>query len=117
MELSSAIDRATFDDLKAQMGADFMGELIDTYTAETEGALGQLRQALAAGDPATFRRVAHSIKSSSASLGALAFSQEARELEMMGKFGDLSGAAPRLDKLAADLLQVRQSLEALKNEP
>ena len=74
-----------YNDLKDVMGADFIVELIDTYTIETEGLITQLRGALDAGDAATFGRLAHSIKSSSASLGALAFSQQARELEMMGK--------------------------------
>jgi hypothetical protein len=57
------------------------------------------------------------MKSSSASLGALAFSQQARELEMMGKANDLSGADKKLEKLAADFLLVRGRLEELRNEP
>ena len=75
MPTTDIIDLPTFNDLKELMGADFIGELIDTYIEETAGVIGQLRQALAAGDADAFRRLAHSIKSSSASLGALAFSQ------------------------------------------
>ena len=110
------IDPVTFNDLRDMMGTDFIAELIDTYNQETGDLIEQLRQALSAGDAPLFGRLAHSIKSSSASLGALAFSQQARELEMLGKAGDLSGAELGLEQLAAGFLQVRSCLEELKNE-
>ena len=116
METQVAIDRDTFDELKDLMGADFVGELVDTYNEETEALIGQLEHALAAQDAATFGRCAHSIKSSSASLGALVFSEQARELELIGKSGDLSSAGPRVEQLAADFALVSRSLEELRDE-
>jgi HPt (histidine-containing phosphotransfer) domain-containing protein len=116
MQEHAIIDMPTYNQLKELMGADFVIELIDTYNLETQGLIEQLGQALAAGEAASFGRYAHSIKSSSASLGALNFSQQARELEMMGKANDLSGAAPKMDQLTADFLLVRQCLEELKHE-
>ena len=116
MDVDAIIDRDTFDDLKEMMGADFVGEIIATYNEETAALVEQLRQALADQDAATFGRCAHSIKSSSASLGALAFAEQARELELMGKAGDLSGAGPRVERLAADFALVRRSLEELRDE-
>ena len=116
MDTQLIIDRATFNDLKEVMGADFVVELIDTYTFETEGLIAQIYSALAAGDSTTFGRLAHSIKSSSASMGALKFSQQARELEMLGKAGDLAGAGPLLGRFSADFLVVKRCLEDLKNE-
>ena len=110
------VDQATFNDLEDIMGAEFMVELIDTFSIETEGLITQLQGALAAGDAAAFGRLAHSIKSSSASLGALAFSQQARELEMLGKSGSLDGAGPMVEKFFADFVMVKQTLEALINE-
>ena len=107
------VDGDTFNDLKNTMGADFVLEIIDTYNEETAALIEQLRAALAAQDAATFRRCAHSIKSSSASLGALAFSQEARELELLGKEGDLSEAGPKVERLGADFSFVRRALEEL----
>jgi len=117
METQEIIDTVTFNELKELMGADFVIELIGTYNTETGGLIEQLRQALDTGDAASFGRIAHSIKSSSASLGALAFSQQARELEMLGKANDLSGAGPKLERVAADFLQVKHCLEELRDEP
>ena len=45
-----SIDIAIFENLKAMMGADFIGELIDAYFEETPQLLGQIEQALASGD-------------------------------------------------------------------
>lgn len=117
MEERAIIDMSTYNQLKDQMGADFIVEIIDTYNAETEGLIEQLRDALINGEASAFGRFAHSIKSSSASLGALVFSQQARELEMMGKANDLSDAAPKLDQLAVDFQCLKSCLEGLKNEP
>lgn len=117
MENQGIIDRNTFDELKELMGADFIPEIIDVYTQETGHLIEKLQQALAAQDADTFGRSAHSIKSSSASLGALEFSQQARELEMLGKAGDLLEAAPKLERLVTDFLMVKRCLEELSNEP
>jgi HPt (histidine-containing phosphotransfer) domain-containing protein len=117
MEEKAIIDLATYNQLKEQMGADFVAELIDTYNIETAQLINQLARAFANGETAAFGRFAHSIKSSSASLGALLFSQQARELEMMGKANDLTGAGQKLEKLNTDFLQVKECLEGLKDEP
>ncbi len=115
METETIIDQATFNELKELMGSEFIIELINTYITETGDLIEQLRQALAIQDSASFGRFAHSIKSSSASLGALVFSQQARELEMLGKANDLSEAGPKLERLIADFQQVKHSLEELRD--
>jgi len=115
MQPEQTIDLKTFSELKDLMGADFIEELIDTYNLETEKLLEQLQDSLSIKDAAAFGRLAHSIKSSSASLGALVFSQQARELEMMGKGNDLSNAGPKVKQLMIDFLQVKSRLEELKN--
>ncbi len=46
MNAQGIIDQATYTDLKDVMGADFIEELIDTYSLETEGLIRQLREAL-----------------------------------------------------------------------
>ena len=117
MESQTIIDRTTFNDLKDQLGADFVIELIDTYNLETGQVIEQLHRPLAEQDAPAFGRLAHSIKSSSASLGALVFSQQARELELLGKANDLAGVGPKLEQLETAFLRVKSCLEELKNEP
>jgi HPt (histidine-containing phosphotransfer) domain-containing protein len=116
MEEQAIIDMPTYNQLKEVMGAEFVAEIIDTYNNETGALIDQLGQALTSGDAVSFGRYAHSIKSSSASLGAMVFSQQARELEMMGKANNLSGAGLKLERLAVDFLLVKRCLEELRNE-
>jgi len=115
MEEQAIIDMPTYNQLKDLMGAEFIIELIDTYNLETGTLIEQLEQALKEGEATSFGRCAHSIKSSSASLGALVFSQQARELEMMGKANDLTGAEEKLAKLNVDFVQLKQCLEGLRD--
>ncbi len=111
----SIIDNNIFAELKETMGADFIGELIDTFLQETPQLVDELCGALAAQDADLFRRTAHSIKSSTAAFGAVELSSHARELEMMGKAGDLSGADPKVEQLKSDFEQAQKALVELKN--
>ncbi len=117
MEDEIIIDSTTYQELRDQVGTDFVIELIDAYAAETADLLSRLQQALVGADAVVFGRLAHSIKTSSASLGALAFAQQARELEMMGKANDLALAGAKVDQLAAAFPKVVGRLMELKHEP
>ena len=92
MNTQSVIDLPTFEALKEAMGADYIGELVQAYFEETPQLLSKLQQALEQQDCEVFRQAAHSIKSTSNSFGALQFGALAKELEMMGREGNLEGA-------------------------
>ena len=97
---AAVIDRPTFERLTATMGGAFVVELIDTFGEDARELIATLRRALAAADVDTFRRAAHSLKSTSESLGAGALATLARELETMARAGSLRGAEARLEQLA-----------------
>ncbi|NLF02946.1 MAG: Hpt domain-containing protein [Anaerolineales bacterium] len=111
------IDSVTFDSLVEAMGADFIGDLIDTYCEETPQLIAVVQRALAEGNADELRRAAHSIKSSSASFGVLSYSALAREVEMMGKEGNLAAARPKVERLAADYALVERTLRERQSEP
>lgn len=92
MDAFTEIDHQVFNALKAEVGADFMLELIETYCDDVHQQMHTLQSALDQGDEPTFTRAAHSVKSTSLSLGALSFGNLARELEMMGREGRLADA-------------------------
>ncbi len=98
MTEESVIDRAAFDELIASTGSDqeFLGNLIDTFLADSIELLVQMQGSLAANDTEGFRRAAHSLKSSSASFGANGLATQARELEMMARAGTLDGAGVKV---------------------
>lgn len=107
------IDLAVFDELKQMSGADFIGELVDTFLAEAPLLIGQMKTALRDGDAESFRRLAHSLKSNGATFGAGRLSQQARELEMLGKEGKLSETGARLDTLESTFQTVATELKGL----
>ncbi len=106
------LDTATLDQLVADTDRDFAAELIATYLEDSPHLLADLGQALAAGHAPNFQRAAHSFKSNSASLGALGLSAQAKELEMIGRGGQLDGAAEKLEQLAAAYAEVESALKA-----
>jgi HPt (histidine-containing phosphotransfer) domain-containing protein len=57
------------------------------------------------------QRAAHSLKSSSANLGAQNLSELCKELENMGRLGKLEGSAHKLDVLEFEFEAVRNALE------
>ncbi len=60
-------------------------ELIDTYLEDSSNQVAQMTPMLAAGDWVTLRRIAHSMKSSSATFGAMYLSQLCQRLEQSAK--------------------------------
>ena len=69
-------------------GAEFVGELVDTFLEEAPGMLAELRSARADGNAERFRRAAHSLKSNGNTFGALSLAALARELELKGLDAD-----------------------------
>jgi HPt (histidine-containing phosphotransfer) domain-containing protein len=115
VNIDPIIDPNTISELKATVGSEFIGELIDTYLEETPRLIEELVPLLEKLDTVAFGRTAHSIKSSSASLGALSFAAQAKELELMGKAGDLTGAEVKVEQLKVDYGQVKRALKELKD--
>jgi HPt (histidine-containing phosphotransfer) domain-containing protein len=72
---------------------EFVRELLDTYLAETPEHMAAIRQAIEAVDAAALVRPAHTLKSSSATLGGMRMSAIGRELEMAGRSGSLEAEA------------------------
>ncbi len=112
----STIDRAIFEKLTNDVGADLIGELIVTYCEETPQLIAKLRHALEANDVDAFRRAAHSIKSTSITFGALSMSETARELEILGRAGDLANAQEKVDRLVDEYDRVQQALKDLNHD-
>lgn len=83
---SPVLDQTVLNAFRQAMGDDagvVMVELINYYLTETPGLLKQMRGAIAQQDFQTLQRLAHGLKSSSASLGATRLSQLCQELELM----------------------------------
>jgi HPt (histidine-containing phosphotransfer) domain-containing protein len=73
----------------------------------------QLRAAMAAGEVKGVRHVAHTLKSSAASIGALRLSALCTELEAAVRGDALEGLQARVDAVCAEIENVKPALEQL----
>jgi HPt (histidine-containing phosphotransfer) domain-containing protein len=104
------LDDAVLAGLRDATGGDdeFIVDLVETYVTEGAVNLEGIVAAAAAGDPVSIVRPAHTLKSSSASLGAMRLSAIAKTIEEKGR-------AEVSDRLAEDAELARATwLETLE---
>jgi len=109
------IDLPAFEALQQTAGAEFVGELVDTFLTEAPLMLVELRATLAAGNADGFRRAAHSLKSNSLTFGATTLGAMARDLELGGLDPVRKANAQPLDALACEYAEVAAALTELRN--
>lgn len=113
----SAVEQEIRDKAKewiGEYGADFLVELIDVYLEDTPYRLAQLHQALNGGDKEALTREAHTLKSSSANVGAMSFSAVAKEIETAARGGKVDEASEKARRMEEDFQLVKLSLEAVR---
>lgn len=106
-------DSAVLQELRASVGGDdgFISELIATYRVDGAAQVDSIEAAIAAGDPAALVRPAHTMKSSSASVGAQRLSEMCRGLELDARSGLIADGEARLAALRAEWSEVGEALD------
>lgn len=85
--------------------------VLRTFDGSLRRLLEQLQQARAAGDTAALRHVAHTLKSSSASVGALALSRICADIEQAVRTQATDTLPALLDDMVAQSARVLAALE------
>jgi signal transduction histidine kinase/DNA-binding response OmpR family regulator/HPt (histidine-containing phosphotransfer) domain-containing protein len=110
------INRGALDNIRAlsnDRGDALVQKVISAYVDDTPQHLKTLRQAIAGQDPNSVRRVAHSLKSASANVGAQKLAQLAKEMEHLGRAETTDGADLILTDMEQEFQAVRHSLSAM----
>jgi two-component system sensor histidine kinase/response regulator len=108
------IDRNALDIIASLQppGSDnILRKVISLYLDSSPALMRSVREAIEGTDFDAVHRAAHTLKSSSASLGALAFPGICMDLERMGRDKTLVGAKDRLPALEHEYERVRDFLE------
>jgi HPt (histidine-containing phosphotransfer) domain-containing protein len=92
---------------------DLLQEMCQIFLENSPKLLGELQQAVAAGDAGGVARAAHSLKGESSYLSASGTSRAARQLEEMGRNQDLSDASDTLAVLEKEVARLQIDLRAL----
>jgi histidine phosphotransfer protein HptB len=110
------IDETVIANLKESMGGDgeIVQKLIDLYIVDAPRQFANAKAALEKGDAVTLGRAAHSLKSTSASMGATAVLALAMDLERHAKGNDLARCDETIKQLAPEISSAIGALSTLK---
>jgi HPt (histidine-containing phosphotransfer) domain-containing protein len=103
------LDAACMAELRA-LDPDGRAQLVKRVLATYQGSLAklveQMRVSLASGAWEQVSRVAHTLKSSSASIGALALSALCADIERLLRADDREAALPLIERFQAEVVRV-----------
>jgi two-component system sensor histidine kinase/response regulator len=111
---ASSLDQRVLEQiskLQPPEAPDLLSRVIQAYLQEAPGLLTRLKEAVANNDPEAAKKMAHSLKSSSANVGALNLSALFKELENLGRSHSLNNAGTFLDHAASEYDRVQQALQ------
>ncbi|MGI9321225.1 MAG: response regulator, partial [Thiogranum sp.] len=114
MEISaSPIDQSVLDvirDMEDEDDPDMLADIIGLYLDKSAELLQTLQMAIANLDAESMRVAAHTLKSSSANVGARVLADLCRDLEELGRSGSLDNAATKLSRLYEEYRMVDVAL-------
>jgi signal transduction histidine kinase/CheY-like chemotaxis protein len=99
--------------LSASNGDALLERVLQAYLDDTPTHLHTIGQAIASGNTGQMRKAAHSLKSSSANVGADALAQRCKDLEQLARNDTTMGAAALLADMERSFLAARQALGAI----
>lgn len=100
-----------------EYGEEFLIELIDAYLEDAPDRVAQLRGAFNVGNMENVIHEAHTLKSSSANIGAMRLSALAKQMELAGRNGKFDAMAEDVQRVENEFERVKTALEALKKSP
>ncbi len=114
-----ALQKQIHTALYALIGEDepeLFNDLIQSYLDSSTDLFAQLQAAIADQNPTQLQYAAHSLKSSSASLGAKRLADLCQQLEQQGKAGELNGAAEKVQQAVSEYGFVSHQLSLLSSQ-
>ncbi len=97
------------------MGTDgdaLASKVIRTYLEDMPAGIARMQAAAAARDAEALQKAAHSMKSSSANVGAERLARLCRDLEMIGRSGTTDGTSSLLEDATGEFARVAAALGA-----
>lgn len=99
--------------LNADDNDEFLREIAGIFLEDTPKRIADLDQSLVTGDAGKFTRAAHSIKGSSANLGALTLRAAAETLETHARKDGLKGVDGMIAAIKAEFARAQTELERI----
>ena len=112
----ASTDRAALDRLERFGGRKLLHEMIALFLAIAPERLAAAGAGVGVGDASAVENALHSLKSSSAQLGALRLSRLCEQGESIARGGTVEGAAALLDESRSELRRVEAWLASVRAE-
>ena len=96
--MEEAINSEALDELRSLMG-ESLNEVLQTFIDFVPDQINELSNAVFNNDADGVFNLAHKMKSSSSSIGALGLAHTAEQIELIGRAGSTEGAAELLEQL------------------
>jgi len=96
--MEEAINSEALDELRSLMG-ESLNEVLQTFIDYVPDQINELSKAVFNNDADGVFNLAHKMKSSSSSIGALGLAHTAEQIELSGRAGSTEGAAELLEQL------------------
>lgn len=103
--------------LGSELGDEAFLRFLDIYLSELPGRTDAIRRAAEQGSAEALRLAAHTLKSTSAALGATSLAGVCEELEALGRSGTTAGAPEQAATIEAVADAVRELLERERAVP
>ncbi len=103
---------ASLRELQEEGEPDILEEVGGLFLKHAPEKISAIEKAVAEGNAKGLQVAAHSLKSSSAYVGAMLLSAMSKDLEMMGRSGSLEGSSEKAESLKAEFLRVKAALES-----
>ena len=107
----AVLNAAVLDDLRDVLGGE-VDRIIALYLEDAPRLIAQLERAVVGNDPIALRVAAHTLKSSSANVGATTLSEAARDLEHGARDGTLAKPEALVARIVGEFARVRTALQA-----
>ncbi len=116
--MTEAIDLEAFDRFRREVGAnEFAAQFVEIYLHELDGRLDGMRRARADRDAELLERLAHTLKSTSATLGATPLAERCRALEAASSDPTSQRAGDLIDGVREEAEAVRRALHLMGFDP
>ena len=96
--MEEAMNSEALDELRSLMG-ESLDEVLQTFIDYVPDQINELSKAVFNNDADGVFNLAHKMKSSSSSIGALGLAHTAEQIELIGRAGSTEGAAELLEQL------------------
>jgi HPt (histidine-containing phosphotransfer) domain-containing protein len=111
---TATLDTSVLGALYDSVGGDdaFLADLVETYLSDGADQLAAIDEAVRSGDAEVLVRPAHTLKSSSRTVGANRLGELSRQIEVLGRSGSTTGAGELAADAGAEWLRVEAALRA-----